>query len=321
MDLDSIVRLFQMGFLGVIETTTICGPASRSAEDARITATGALQSAPPDGKGFRIIDVVAARRARISPLPTVNDRPDGAVEIIEYRPGAAAETAVVRPEPLPAPEGASRFVDPHPPRVRTWKGALLTLNATSALLNLRNGPSAQPLVLPEPGLSHLEDQLHMDREFEVRSGFDLPEIFISQERPNAALLDDDEILQLLGQRKLYVQRCGTTKSSPGPISPTKFFSELRSMSRKAKQTRDEKGMNPLFLTIGLLKWPDKGTVHDAPLILSLSAFNRVCDRICSRCPSTPPPTSPRTTPSSSGFAVSTTWNPRACRASGGQGGD
>ncbi len=107
----------------------------------------------------------------------------------------------------------------------------------------------------------------MDREFDVLSGFDLPEIFISQERPNAALLDDDELLQLLGQRKLFVQRFGTTASSSGPISPPKFFSELRSMSRKAKQTRDEKGMNPLFLTIGLLRWPDKATVHDAPLIL------------------------------------------------------
>ncbi len=151
-DLAHAARLIDLGFLGVIETTVLCGQESVPAEAARVEALRRLSTCPPGPGAFRLIDVVAARRAGISPLPSVNDRPDGAVEIIEYRPGAAPEAAVVRPEPLASPEGASRFVDPHPPRIRTWKGALLTLNATSALLNLRNGPSAQPLVLPEQGL-------------------------------------------------------------------------------------------------------------------------------------------------------------------------
>ncbi len=40
------------------------------------------------------------------------------------------------------------------------------------------------------------------------------------------------------------------------------------MAHSAKTARDEKGMNPLFLCLGLLRWPHKpGVLAEAPLIL------------------------------------------------------
>ncbi|QCW51035.1 DUF4011 domain-containing protein [Nocardioides dongxiaopingii] len=59
-----------------------------------------------------------------------------------------------------------------------------------------------------------------------------------------------------------------TRSSPGAVSPAKFVAELRSMARRAKEAHDERGMNPLFLCVGLLRWSHKaGAMAKAPLLL------------------------------------------------------
>jgi hypothetical protein len=265
-DVARIVELVQGRFLGLIETTTLTEGLSASASDARGEAIGRLESGLQRGV-VAIIDVAAARQTGVSPLPAVRDRDDGAVEVIEYRPGGAPPiSTVVEPEVVAT--SGRRFVDSHPPRYRTWKSALISLDARSALLNLGTGPSAQPVVLPPPGLGILEDRLHQDVEFDLLSGFDLPEVYIARDKPNAVLLDGEEQVRLLDQRRVYVQRMGTTRSSQGPISPTKFASEIRSMARRAKEGRDERGMNPLFLTLGLLRWPHKpGRMADAPIIL------------------------------------------------------
>ena len=265
-NIEQIVELVQGRFLGLIETTTLTTGLSTSAEDARTRAIGGLQSGLQRGH-VMIIDVAAARQARVSPLPAVRDRDDGAIEVIEYRPGGAPQVStVVEPEATSAP--GRRFVDTHPPRYRTWKSALISLDARSALLNLGTGPSSQPVVLPAQGLGILEDRLHQDVEFDLLSGFDLPEVYLAREKPNAVLLDAEDQLRLLDQRRVYVQRLGTTRSSQGPITPAKFTSEIRSMARRAKEGRDERGMNPLFLTLGLLRWPYKpGRMADAPIIL------------------------------------------------------
>lgn len=161
-----------------------------------------------------IIDVTAAREAGVRPLPAVRDRDDGAVEVIEYRPGGAPQISTVV-EPDKTPRRDTRFVDTHPPRYRTWKSALISLDARSALLNLGTGPSAQPVVLPPQGLGILEDRLHQDVEFDLLSGFDLPEVYLAREKPNAVLLDAEDQLRLLDQRRVYIQRMGSTKRSRG----------------------------------------------------------------------------------------------------------
>nr|WP_231882041.1 DUF4011 domain-containing protein [Microbacterium chocolatum] len=137
-------------------------------------------------------------------------------------------------------------------------------------MNLGSGPSVQPLVLPPSGLGELEDRLNQDVEFELLSGYSIPEVYRAREIYNAAVLESDDVLRLLGDRRLYVQRISQARSSAGPISTTKFASEIRSMARRAKEAHDERGMNPLFLCLGALRWPLKdrsGALASAPLIL------------------------------------------------------
>ncbi|WP_156518295.1 hypothetical protein [Microbacterium aurantiacum] len=170
-DAARIVELVEGGWLGLIETTAFTAGRRTSAADARVEARRRLESGLADGPVW-IIDVAEARKAGVSPLPAVQERADGVTEVIEYRPGGARDVTEV---PTPTREATGeRIVDAHPPRYRTWKSSLFTLNARNALLNLGSGPSVQPLVLPPSGLGELEDRLNQDVEFELLSGYSIP---------------------------------------------------------------------------------------------------------------------------------------------------
>ncbi|WP_100350241.1 AAA domain-containing protein [Luteimicrobium subarcticum] len=264
------VQLVDGGWLGLIETTTFTAGSGVAAREARVIARQALTEHANDVQ-TAVIDVAAARRFGVSPLPTVQQRADGVTEVVEYRAGGAREReAVATVAPAMDTGTFARIVDDQPARYRTWKSSLFSLNATNALLNLGKGPGVQPLVLPPEGLGVLEDRLNEDVEFALRSGFDLPEVYRAREVYNAAQLEECEVLDHLSQRALFVQRFASTRAEPEPVavSRTKFTAEIRSMIRRAKEAQDERGMNPLFLCIGTLRWPYKpGASAAAPLIL------------------------------------------------------
>ncbi|WP_148612643.1 AAA domain-containing protein [Nocardioides rubriscoriae] len=273
-DLATIHSLVGGGWLGVIETTAFTAGKDMSASEARLAARQGNVSRGL-GEGFiQLIDVAAARRAGVSPLPAVNERADGVTEIVEYRPGGAPTVTKVQGEELDA--GArERQVDNHPARYRTWKSSLFSLNATNALLNLGSNARVQPIALPPEGLGILEDKLNQDVSFSIHSGYDIPEVWRARDIANALQLlesgspdDRKELISHLSDRRLYVQRIGRSGGKPAALSPATFFKEIRSMAHNAKTARDERGMNPLFLCIGLLRWPYKpGVFAEAPLIL------------------------------------------------------
>ena len=83
--------------------------------------------------------------------------------------------------------------------------------------------------------------------------------------------DRGELNNSLLNKSLYVQRLGRTKGQLTEIGATACIRELKSMAHAAKVAREERGMNPLFLCIGLLQWSyqSSGTAKtaEAPLIL------------------------------------------------------
>jgi hypothetical protein len=262
--------LVDRGWLGVIETTTFTVGNNVSAAAARRTAQ---QSNLPRGiseGSVAMIDVAAARGKGVSPLPAINERADGVTEIIEYRPGGASVVTQVVQGPLDHVTQA-RHVDNHPARYRTWKSSLFNLNGTNALLNLGNNARVQPLLIPPESLGYLEDKLNQDVSFSLLSGWDISDVWKARGKRNAIDLlvsgesdDRNELLGNLNDRRIYVQRIGRSTSQ----SPAGFFREIRSMAQTAKSARDERGMNPLFLCLGLLRWPYKrGILAEAPLIL------------------------------------------------------
>lgn len=271
-DLGMILNLYKRGFIGLIETTVFTRRENEvSAHDARQAALAniarTIHEAEDDPTRLvALIDVALARQSGVSPLPAVHQRADGVTEVVEYRPGGAAPV-VTEVEETEGPTG-DRVVDTHPKRYRTWKSSLFSLNATNALLNLGNGPTVQPILLPGTALGELEDRLNQDVEFSLHSGWEISEIHAARGVPNVKFLDDDEKVAFLRQKKIFIQRESTTRSSPGPVSAAKYLAEIRSMARRAKEAQDERGMNPLFLCIGMLRWEYKKEHFAlAPLIL------------------------------------------------------
>lgn len=273
-DLAAIHKLVDGGWLGVIETTAFTVGSKMSAADAR---THARQRNLPRGfgEGFvALVDVAAARRAGVSPLPAINERADGVTEIIEYRPGGGSTVTQVVHDSIDTTT-RKRQVDNHPARYRTWKSALFSLNATNPLLNLGNNARVQPIILPPKGLGLVEDRLNQDVSFTLHSGYDIPEIWKARGINNAIALletgdadDRQELLAHINDRRIYVQRIGRSGGRPTALSPATFFREIRSMAHNARTARDERGMNPLFLCLGLLRWPYKpGVFAEAPIIL------------------------------------------------------
>ncbi|MGO1287036.1 MAG: DUF4011 domain-containing protein [Cellulosimicrobium funkei] len=266
-DVAAISSLVESGMLGLIETTTFAvGKSVSSRRAMEIARTGNLA----DGRAadaLALIDVAAARRVGVRPLPAINTRADGVVEVLVEREGERPTVHRVQPT-LDDGTGALKHIDHHPVRFRTWKSSLFSLSARNALLNLGNGPSVQPLVLPGDALGELEDRLNQDVDFNLVHGSEVSDVDRAQEIRNALELGAGPLLRRLQDRSLYVKRFRRAASSPGKVTRTKFVSELRSMARRAKEARDEKGMNPLFLCLGLIKWPHRsGAVAEAPLIL------------------------------------------------------
>ena len=147
------------------------GRVRRGRAGDRPTSRTVAEAAAEDGS-IRLIDVAAARRAGVSPLPAVNERADGVVEVIEYRPGGAAPAVIEVTADDDVPR--ERHVDTHPARYRTWKSSLFSLNATNALLNLGSNARVQPLVLPPEGLGRPRGQAQPGRAFSLHSGVGRP---------------------------------------------------------------------------------------------------------------------------------------------------
>lgn len=273
-DAATVLSLVEGGWLGVIETTTFTAGKNISAPEARNIARH--QNVPRGlHEGFvALVDVAAARREGVSPLPAVRERTDGVTEIIEHRAGGAPAVTEVATESLELGHH-ERQVDSHPARYRTWKSSLFSLNATNALLNLGSNARVQPIALPPEGLGLLEDKLNQDLSFSLHSGYDIPEVWRARDIANAAQLiesgtpdDRRELIAMLNDRRLFVQRFGRVRGQFGALGPATFVKEIRSMAHNAKTAYEERGMNPLFLCLGLLRWPYKpGVFAEAPLIL------------------------------------------------------
>ena len=273
-DASHIRNLIEAGFLGVIETTALTVANNASPDGARAEAREGRLPIGLQANDVTLIDVTAARREGVSALPAVNERPDGVTEVYEYRAGETPVVTEVEDKAIDL-ESRQRQVDAHPARYRTWKSSLFSLNATNALLNLGNNARVQPLVLPPEALGQLEDKLNQDVSFNLLSGYDIPEVLAARDIKNALQLldgahaeDRKELLVQLNERRLYVQRIGRSSGQMAALGHNTFVKEIRSIAHNAKVAREERGMNPLFLCLGLFRWEYKPDVFaEAPLIL------------------------------------------------------
>ena len=237
--IDELMRLqkrLELESILLFDPASAAADSTTSFDDAVRGAAEAIAGARA-GQLLQAIDVAAARRAGIAPLPFGATR-DARAEAREPAEDEPLE------EELPAFEPAAPQT-----RVERWKRRLLDLSLRNRLLNHR--ATSQTIPVAAPDLSRLEDLLADGRPFQL-----LP----------ASSSDDvpDEEAAARGQKELESGRLRTT------LTDEDLERRLVRIYRAARLSLQEGGANTLYLAVGYLHWtetPASRTERLAPILL------------------------------------------------------
>lgn len=260
-----LANRIDLGQLVTIETTLVTARANPAPfEAARNRGRSVLTS----GEVVGVLDVFAARRSQILPLPALR-KVEGEVQVFEYRPHehssapAERELGAVRP----ARATPSRQVVQPPRRIQAWKNALLDLSLRNRLINFTER-SALRLVLPDGSLPGLEDRISLNKSLMLLPSDhfdDIHRLRLGSEA-TAAELDPSVLHDALSRGNVHVN-----------VRSERYDSELQKLAHKARTISDETGANNLYLALGSLVWDIDGKPLRSPLILlpvTLKATNR-----------------------------------------------
>ncbi|MFT3889735.1 MAG: DUF4011 domain-containing protein [Arachnia sp.] len=250
-DASELVNFIDLGYLAIVETTMITTK-DASFGRARAAGTQTVQRNPDDV--MRVLDIYAARRSRITPLPAI-ERENGVVRVVEYRPAEHSVAPTEQTREVPSPH-AQREARPMPPRVQQWKNALLDLGLRNRLINF-TARSAVHLYVDDDSLRVLEDHLNAHRVVGLRPADDIPDALKAQYGRTAADLPDQFLSRTYAdQRSVYTD-----------ISSAAYLGRLRSLAHKARTIQEETGANNLYLALGSLVWELDGRALRSPLVL------------------------------------------------------
>ena len=219
-----------------------------------------------------IVDVTVARGSAggggIKPMPARVIRPDGTVEIHEYRPAEFSYNLLLEKlsVELKNKGKAANVLDLQvPPRLKVWLDSLLDLSLRNPLVNFRNPTTSLQLAMADGIVAPLEDMLTAGEEFEF--------VYVQGPkdqvgtRGESKLFTQDDIGKLLKDHQLLT-RFNAEESSK----------RLRRMVSSAKSIFEETSSNELHLALGELVWTPKGKSEvRSPLILvpvTLTSKNR-----------------------------------------------
>ncbi len=246
----SFRNLIDLEAIRIIETTGVTG--SMAFERACAAGVEAIQSRRTDC----VVDVWAARRARILPLPAVSRSTDGTVEIFEYRPAEHSVPPAERPSVQP---GSLDETDSSvPSRVSAWQNNLLDLSLRNRLVNFTPRAGLQ-LFLSHDCLTSVEDDLHDGRQITLlpSDAFDTIQAARSGEQMTAAALPSALRSQLYAERRsVYID-----------LSGEQYTSSLQRLAYRARTIMEESGANNLYLALGSLVWQLDGRQLRSPVIL------------------------------------------------------
>ena len=222
-DAADLMNVLDLGYLAIVETTALT--------DRRVTfeqarAAGWQKVHGDVGAVLRVLDIHAARRSRITPLPAIA-RVDGVVNVVEYRPAehsvAPAEQAQAAASETPITTANAR---PMPRRVQQWKNTLLDLGLRNRLINF-TARSAIHLHLDAGSVQQLEDDLNRHRQIALRPADAMPDALKAQYGRTAVDLPEYLVHQFYAE-----QRAAYTD-----IGSDAYLSRLRSLAYKAGPSR------------------------------------------------------------------------------------
>ena len=205
------------------------------------------------------IDVFAARKEHIVPLPTPDAK--GTLSFPSFETESSGKMAAID-------ENSHRYIDSEDRgdknRYDHWLDKLLDLNLKNRLINLRPGRNTPQLLVSEA--EAFLDLLKGNRKLVVAPY----ESFVTKERKGEHLLDFPS--SYFGKIAKESYEKGIV---PFLLSGAEATDDvIKSLSRRSNTALEESGSNPLFLTVGLLRYFDnekaaekmKGAMY-APILL------------------------------------------------------
>ncbi len=260
-DLQHIRKRSEIGELCFFESTLVTSPESRRFADAVEETRSALED---EAKFLCLVDITAARRNQIRPLPS-RSREGVGVDPEEPRKASALVAPVVPDLPLwTAGELGDPVDDASQSRLERWKRRLLDLSLRNRLLNFRDTKKTLPVMCPN--LAQLEDRLAEGKAFRVAGR---PDLMSERDGRDAEAFrertGDDPVervlLDAIEQRRVHID-----------LSANELERRLIEIFRAARLSREEGGANTLYLALGFLHWRPagdrtKGRICRAPILL------------------------------------------------------
>ncbi|TSE01844.1 DUF4011 domain-containing protein [Skermania sp. ID1734] len=222
-------------------------------------ATGARHMLEPENLRA-VIDISAARRDGVRPLPTTDDA-EIASSGSEGVPAQITADRLAVPTFLTAAASDDAVLDNSdnaPLRVRKWKRALLDLSTRNRLLNLRESAQVIELLVPPDGLSHLDNLIHAEKSISIAAVDDVGSLHALQGARSARDIDGVSLLN-------YLIKDHTMFAS---VSEERYPTRLKGLQRTARTLFEETGSSNLYLTLGaLIHRTSTGRDARAPLFL------------------------------------------------------
>ncbi len=293
-EFDGLVNLVDLGLIRVVDPSLALQPFDpshgtapadqqpstpstrhASAADASASALTTLHAAvsattPPADAALAngaqpttgVVDIRAARRDLILPLPARITAPDGTVTLLDYQPPAVAATVTGQRTGLAAPtrlvpgEGAPRARPQPPQRIAAWKNALLDLSMRNRLLNYVTSSGVR-LEVPPGTLAALEDTVTDGGAITL-----LPADQVGGVQEQRGVQFGRDLTE--GQRAdLLTSRRSVYCDVPSDAYDTR----MRRLVYRVRTVAEETGANTLYLALGSLVWRLDDQQLRSPLVL------------------------------------------------------
>jgi len=254
-ELSFVKNIIDLGGIRTVETTLM----TKTGAEGVFSSTGHRERRDSYLSGdmsnaYAVIDVRRARRNDILPLPA-HYVTNGTSQVIEYVPtvhsgehrvstGTSTATPNVPPTSVPAP-----------PRIQSWKNALLDLSLRNRLINFSERTPLS-LAVPQGSIGHVEDRLNANQAITLQPSDDLAQIHKDRGVSFGAQLPQDDLNNFLDEGHLFTN-----------IAVTSYLTRLRNLAYKARTVREETGANNLYLALGSLHWNIDDRELKSPLIL------------------------------------------------------
>lgn len=253
-----VINMASKGFehLCLIEATSIASDNPISFQEAKDLAYKTLE----DKKNFQYaLDVSACRKEFIWPIPTAKEENGEKIIVVpslkDLRSEEFKKVDITARRYLPKDSKKNKS------RYDFWEDKLLDLNLANKLINLK--VRANTLQIMVDDTEKLVDFL------KDHSKIDLAEVDLNFLDPSSSIASfkDATSISLIKE--------GFDKNRISAYSRNSSNAEVaKALSRKANTSLEESGCNPLFITIGLIRWYDteisankqKGEMY-APLLL------------------------------------------------------